>query len=225
MTRIGVVSLPGSLGDRVAARAVRLAGATAVPLWHAANDLGGVDAVLLAGRGPHGNVPRPGEMLGPAPILREVVDAANRGMPVLGVGHGFQVLCEIGLLPGALHRNDRPRFVCRDQVLRVESRDTVWTCALREGQDITIVLATGWGRYVAEPETIARLEVENQVAFRFVGVNPTGSANDIAGITNSVGNVVGLVAHPEHAVDVHTGPSEDGRLIFDGLLAFVEAAT
>ena len=224
MTRVGVVTFPGSLDDQDALRAVRLAGATPVPLWHGAHDLEGVDAVILPGGFSYGDYLRCGAIARFSPIMTEVVAAANAGMPVLGICNGFQVLCESHLLPGALIRNDRRTFVCRDQRLRVESRDTVWTCAMEQGQEITIVLKNGEGGYVADAETLARLEGENQVVFRYVGVNPNGSLNDIAGITNARGNVVGLMPHPEHNMESLTGPSTDGRLFFEGLNAFLAVA-
>ena len=224
MTRVGVVTFPGSLDDHDAARAVRLGGATPVPLWHAAHDLENVDAVILPGGFSYGDYLRCGAIARFSPIMTEVISAANKGMPVLGICNGFQVLCESHLLPGALIRNDVRTFVCRDQKLRVESRDTVWTCAMTEGQEITIVLKNGEGGYIADAETLARLEGENQVVFRYIDGNPNGSMNDIAGITNARGNVVGLMPHPEHNMEELTGPSTDGHLFFQSLLTFVAAA-
>ncbi len=223
MTRVGVVTFPGSLDDQDARRAVTLAGLEAVPLWHASHDLEGVDAVILPGGFSYGDYLRCGAIARFSPIMTEVVTAANQGLPVLGICNGFQVLCESHLLPGALIRNERRTFVCRDQALRVESRDTVWTCAMQEGQEIEIVLKNGEGRYIADDETLARLEGENQVVFRYVGLNPNGSSNDIAGITNARGNVVGLMPHPEHNVEELTGPSLDGRLFFESLTSFLSA--
>ncbi len=223
MTRVGVVTFPGSLDDQDARRAVTLAGLEAVPLWHASHDLEGVDAVILPGGFSYGDYLRCGAIARFSPIMTEVVTAANQGLPVLGICNGFQVLCESHLLPGALIRNERRTFVCRDQALRVESRDTVWTCAMQEGQEIEIVLKNGEGRYIADDETLARLEGENQVVFRYVGLNPNGSSNDIAGITNARGNVVGLMPHPEHNVEELTGPSLFGRLFFESLTSFLSA--
>jgi len=222
-TRIGVVTFPGSLDDEDARRAVRLTGAEPVRLWHAAHDLEGVDAVILPGGFSYGDYLRCGAIARFSPIMAEVIDAANRGMPVLGICNGFQVLCESHLLPGALIRNDCRTFVCRDQRLRVETRDTVWTCDFADGQEITIVLKNGEGGYVADDETLARLEGENQVVFRYLDVNPNGSRNDIAGITNARGNVVGLMPHPEHNVESLTGPSLDGRTFFSSLQRYVAA--
>ena len=223
MTRVGVVTFPGSLDDQDAARAVSVMGLEAVPLWHAAHDLEGVDAVILPGGFSYGDYLRCGAIARFSPIMSEVIKAADDGLPVLGICNGFQVLCESHLLPGALIRNDRRTFVCRDQRLQVVSRDTVWTCARDDGQEIEIVLKNGEGRYLADEETLARLEGENQIVFRYSGLNPNGSVNDIAGVTNARGNVVGLMPHPEHNVEELTGPSLDGRLFFDSLASFLSA--
>ncbi len=155
--------------------------------------------------------------------MDEVIRAANSGMPVLGICNGFQVLCEAHLLPGALIRNDVRTFVCRDQKLRVETRDTVWTCDFDQGDEITIVLKNGEGGYVADPDTIRRLEGENQVVFRYLDGNPNGSLNDIAGVTNARGNVVGLMPHPEHNMEELTSPSVDGRRFFSSLRRYLGA--
>ena len=221
--RIGVVTFPGSLDDQDARRAVALSGAEPVALWHGSHDLESVDAVILPGGFSYGDYLRCGAIARFSPIMTEIVDAANKGMPLLGICNGFQVLCESHLLPGALIRNDRRTFVCRDQRLRVESRDTVWTCDFDEGQEIVIVLKNGEGGYVADAETLARLEGENQVVFRYLDVNPNGSANDIAGITNARGNVVGLMPHPEHNVESLTGPSLDGLTFFSSVQRFLSA--
>lgn len=221
--RIGVVTFPGSLDDQDARRAVALSGAEPVALWHGSHDLEGVDAVILPGGFSYGDYLRCGAIARFSPIMNEIVDAAGKGMPLLGICNGFQVLCESHLLPGALIRNDRRTFVCRDQRLRVESRDTVWTCDFDEGQEIVIVLKNGEGGYVADAETLARLEGENQVVFRYLDVNPNGSANDIAGITNARGNVVGLMPHPEHNVESLTGPSLDGLTFFSSVQRFLSA--
>ena len=221
--RIGVVTFPGSLDDQDARRAVALSGAEPVALWHGSHDLESVDAVILPGGFSYGDYLRCGAIARFSPIMTEIVDAANKGMPLLGICNGFQVLCESHLLPGALIRNDRRTFVCRDQRLRVESRDTVWTCDFDEGQEIVIVLKNGEGVYVADAETLARLEGENQVVFRYLDVNPNGSANDIAGITNARGNVVGLMPHPEHNVESLTGPSLDGLTFFSSVQRFLSA--
>ena len=223
MPRIGVVTFPGSLDDHDALRAVQLSGAEAVPLWHGSDSIDGVDAIVLPGGFSYGDYLRCGAIARFSPIMSEVIKAADDGLPVLGICNGFQVLCESHLLPGALIRNDRRTFVCRDQRLQVVSRDTVWTCAMDEGQEIEIVLKNGEGRYLADEETLARLEGENQIVFRYTGLNPNGSVNDIAGVTNARGNVVGLMPHPEHNVEELTGPSLDGRLFFDSLASFLSA--
>ena len=190
MFRIGVVTFPGSLDDHDAQRAVRIAGAEAVPLWHASDSLAGVDAVVLPGGFSYGDYLRAGAISSFAPIMTEVVQAANQGMPVLGICNGFQVLTEAGLLPGALMRNEGQKFICRDERLRVETIDTTWTCDFYPGQEITIVLKHGEGNFRADEETLHRLEENRQVVFRYLD-NPNGSLNDIAGITNERGNVVG----------------------------------
>lgn len=220
--RIGVVTFPGSLDDADALRAVRLNGAEAVPLWHASDSLDGVDAVLLPGGFSYGDYLRCGAIARFSPVMGEVIAAAGRGLPVLGICNGFQVLCEAHLLPGALIRNDVRTFVCRDQRLRVETSDTVWTRDFTPGDEITIVLKNGEGSYMADDATLARLEAENQVVFRYLD-NPNGSRNDIAGVCNARGNVVGLMPHPEHNVEELTGPSLDGRRFFSSLLGFLDA--
>ena len=222
MTRIGVVTFPGSLDDHDAARAVTLCGAEAVSLWHASDSLNGVDAVVLPGGFSYGDYLRCGAIARFSPVMASVIDAANAGMPVLGICNGFQVLCESHLLPGALIRNDVRTFVCRDQLLRVENTATAWTSEFTEGQEIGIVLKNGEGAYTADDETLRMLEDSGRVAFRYLG-NPNGSRNDIAGITNERGNVVGLMPHPEHNVDPLTGPSLDGRPFFASVQRFLAA--
>jgi phosphoribosylformylglycinamidine synthase subunit PurQ / glutaminase len=224
IARIGVVTFPGSLDDRDAQRAVRIAGGEPVALWHGDADLHGVDAVVLPGGFSYGDYLRCGAIARFAPIMSEVIDAAGRGLPVLGICNGFQVLCESHLLPGALVRNDSLHFVCRDQRLRVESTSTVWTSEYEVGQEIVVPLKNGEGGYVADEATLDRLEGEGRVVVRYVGLNPNGSRRDIAGIRNERGNVVGLMPHPEHAVEVLTGPTTDGLGFFTSLLkGLVEA--
>ncbi len=212
--KIGVVTFPGSLDDTDAQRAVRLAGGEPVALWHGDHDLLGVDAVILPGGFSYGDYLRCGAIARFAPVMTEVVAAANGGMPVLGICNGFQILCESHLLPGALIRNDHRTFICRDQVLQVENTSTAWTSDYETGQQITIPLKNGEGGFVADAATLDRLEGEGQVVFRYVDVNPNGSLRDIAGITNERGNVVGLMPHPEHAVEDLTGPGTDGLGFF-----------
>ncbi len=221
--RIGVVTFPGSLDDGDALRAVRVAGAEAVPLWHASDDLGAVDAVILPGGFSYGDYLRCGAIARFSPVMTEVIRRAGEGMPLLGICNGFQMLCEAHLLPGALIRNDRRTFICRDQKLGVESLDTVWTCEYQPGQEITIALKNGEGNFQADAETIARLEGENRVVFRYLDVNPNGSINDIAGITNERGNVVGLMPHPEHNVDPLAGVGTDGLTLFRSVQSFLAA--
>jgi len=225
MPKVGVVTFPGSLDDRDAQRAVRLAGAEPVALWHADHDLGGVDAIVLPGGFSYGDYLRCGAIAAHAAIMSEVIAAANDGMPVLGICNGFQVLVEAHLLPGGLVRNDHGAFVCRDQRLRVESTSTAWTTGFEVGQEITIPLKNGEGGYIADAETIARLEGDGRVVFRYLDVNPNGSMNDIAGIANERGNVVGLMPHPEHAVEPGFGPDTPAamRSGVDGLTFFTSA--
>ena len=222
--RIGVVTFPGSLDDVDAQRAVRLAGGEPVALWHGDHALQGVDAVILPGGFSYGDYLRCGAIARFAPVMAEVVEAARGGMPVLGICNGFQILCETHLLPGALIRNDHRTFICRDQVLRVENADTAWTTSYREGQEILIPLKNGEGGFVADNDTLDRLEGEGRVVFRYVDVNPNGSLRDIAGITNERGNVVGLMPHPEHAVEDLCGPGTDGLGFFTSALAALTAS-
>jgi phosphoribosylformylglycinamidine synthase I len=222
--KIGVVTFPGSLDDVDARRAVRLAGGEPVALWHGDHDLQGVDAVILPGGFSYGDYLRCGAIARFAPVMTEVVAAAQGGMPVLGICNGFQILCESHLLPGALIRNDHRTFICRDQVLRVENASTSWTSDYSVGQEITIPLKNGEGGFVADTETLDRLEGEGQVVFRYVGGNPNGSLRGIAGITNERGNVVGLMPHPEHAVEDLTGPGTDGLAIFTAALSVLASA-
>ena len=220
MSRIGVVTFPGTLDDQDARRAVRLSGAEPVALWHASDSLSDVDAVILPGGFSYGRYLRAGAIARFAPIMGEVVRAAEGGLPVLGICNGFQVLCESHLLPGAMIRNVGRKFVCRQQRLRVESTDTVWTCDYAAGQEITIVVKNGEGNFQADTETLRRLEGNNQVVFRYLD-NPNGSRNDIAGITNERGNVVGLMPHPEHSVEVLTGGTRDGLPFFTSVQRFL----
>ena len=216
--RIGVVTFPGSLDDVDAQRAVRIGGNEAVALWHGDHDLQGVDAVVLPGGFSYGDYLRCGAISRFSPVMTEVVAAAGRGLPVLGICNGFQILCESHLLPGALVRNDHQKFVCRDQRLRVENASTAWTSAYDAGQEITVVLKNGEGSYVADEATLDRLEGEGRVVVRYVDVNPNGSLRQIAGISNERGNVVGLMPHPEHAVEDLCGPGTDGLGFFTSVL-------
>ena len=219
--RIGVITFPGSLDDVDAARAVRLAGAEPVALWHAEHDLKDVEAVVLPGGFSYGDYLRAGAIAARAPMMQDVVDRARRGMPVLGICNGFQVLCEAGLLPGALTRNGHLHFRNRDQALRIERADTAWTSSYEQGQQIVVPVKNGEGRYVAAPADLDRIEGEGLVAVRYVAGNPNGSMRDIAGVTSADGRVVGLMPHPEHAVEDLTGPSTDGLGFFSSVLKAV----
>ncbi|MBN9153756.1 MAG: phosphoribosylformylglycinamidine synthase subunit PurQ [Microbacterium sp.] len=223
--RIGVITFPGSLDDRDAQRAIRIAGAEPVALWHGSHDLEGVDALVLPGGFSYGDYLRAGAIAALAPIMSEVKDAAARGLPVLGICNGFQMLVEAHLLPGGLIRNAHQQFIRRDQRLRVENAATAWTSDFEVGQEIVIPLKNADGGYIADADTLARIEGENLVAFRYAGVNPNGSLDDIAGLTNERGNVVGLMPHPEHAVEPGFGPATPAamRSGVDGLGFFTSA--
>ena len=224
-TRIGVITFPGSLDDRDAQRAVRMAGAEAVALWHGDHDLQGVDAVILPGGFSYGDYLRAGAIAAVSPIMTELKDAAGKGMPILGICNGFQMLVEAHLLPGGLIRNAHQQFIRRDQLLTVENADTAWTHQFSKGQEITIPLKNADGGYIADAETLARVEGEGLVTFRYAGVNPNGSLDDIAGLTNPAGNVVGLMPHPEHAIEPGFGPDTPVamRSGVDGLAFFTSA--
>jgi phosphoribosylformylglycinamidine synthase I len=218
------VTFPGSLDDRDAARAVRVSGGESVPLWHADPDLHDVDAVILPGGFSYGDYLRCGAIARFSPVMDSIVAAAKDGLPVLGICNGFQVLCEAHLLPGALIRNDHRKFVCRDQWLRVDNATTRWTSNYRAGQEILVPVKNGEGGYVADPRTLDELEATGRVVVRYVDGNPNGSYRDIAGITNEAGNVVGLMPHPEHAVEALTGPGTDGLGFFFSLLGVAAGA-
>ncbi len=215
--RIGVVTFPGSLDDTDARRAVRLAGAEPVALWHGDPDLHDVDAVVLPGGFSYGDYLRCGAIARFAPVMTEVVAAARDGLPVLGICNGFQILCESHLLPGALIRNDHRKFGCLDQRLVIENAGTAWTNGYETGQEVTIVLKNGEGSYVADEHTLDLLEAEGRVVARYLG-NPNGSQRAIAGITNEAGNVVGLMPHPEHAIEDLCGPGTDGLAFFTSVV-------
>jgi len=219
--RIGVVTFPGTLDDRDAARAVKYAGAEAVSLWHGDADLKGVDAVILPGGFSYGDYLRCGAISRFAPVMTEIIAQANKGMPVLGICNGFQVLCEAHLLPGALTRNHELHFLCRDQTLKIENNTSAWTSNFTKAQEIVIPLKNGEGSFQCDDETLKSLEENNRIIARYVGENPNGSRNLIAGITNERGNVVGLMPHPEHAIDSLTGPSTDGLPFFTSVLTAI----
>lgn len=235
--KIGVVTFPGSLDDHDAHRAVRVAGGEPVSLWHGDDSLREVDAVVLPGGFSYGDYLRAGAIARFAPVMTTLIPAARGGLPVLGICNGFQILCESHLLPGAMIQNDHRTFICRDQRLRVENATTAWTSDFTQGDEITIVLKNQDGQYVADTRTLDEIEGEGRVAFRylidgpdtsdsvrydrFAGRNPNGSYRDIAGVTNERGNVVGLMPHPEHAIEKGYGPSLDGLKFFTSVLKSV----
>jgi phosphoribosylformylglycinamidine synthase I len=217
--RIGVVTFPGSLDDSDAARAAAYAGADPVSLWHADRDLKGVDAVILPGGFSYGDYLRCGAIARFSPVMSELVPAARAGLPVLGICNGFQILCEAHLLPGALTRNSKLRFIHTDVRLTVSNTATAWTSAYEAGQEITVPLKSGEGAYAADEATLDELERTGRVVVRYASTAPNGAARDIAGIRNENGNVVGLMPHPEHAIDALTGPSADGLGFFTSVVS------
>ncbi len=216
--RIGVVTFPGSLDDSSALRAIRLAGGTPVPLFHASDDLKEVEAVVLHGGLSYGDYLRCGAISRFAPIMSSIIVAAEHGFPVLGICNGFQILCESHLLPGALTRNQGLHFVCTDQPLIIENTSTPWTSGYRKGDRLVIPIKNGEGSFQASTETLHQLESEGRVVLRYADSNPNGSKNDIAGISNARGNVVGVMPHPEQAIESLTGPSVDGLAFFTSIL-------
>jgi phosphoribosylformylglycinamidine synthase I len=221
--RVGVVTFPGSLDDGQAARAVGLAGGEPVPLWHADRDLRGVDAVVLPGGFSYGDYLRCGAIARFAPIMSELVPAARASLPVLGICNGFQILCEAHLLPGALTRNTGLRFISRDIRLRVENARTPWTGGYAAGQELVIPLKSGEGAYAADPSVLAELEAGGQVVARYLNFSMNGSASGVAGICNAAGTIVGLMPHPEYAVDPLTGPGQDGLGFFSSVVSALAA--
>jgi phosphoribosylformylglycinamidine synthase I len=215
---IGVITFPGSLDDTDAKRAVELAGGEAVSLWHADNSLHSVDAVVLPGGFSYGDYLRCGAISRFAPVMEKLIDAARSGLPVLGICNGFQILCESHLLPGALTRNDHLSFICRDQKLRIENNTSAWTSDFAVGDEIVVPLKNGEGCFVADDKTLDQLESEGRIIARYLDRNPNGSRRDIAGICNEQGNIVGIMPHPEHAVEKLTGPTTDGLGFFTSVL-------
>jgi phosphoribosylformylglycinamidine synthase len=229
--KVGVVTFPGSLDDRDAMRAVRVMGGEAVSLWHRDTDLQGVDAVILPGGFSYGDYLRTGAIARFSPVLASIREHAAAGRPVLGICNGFQILCEAGFLPGALIRNRSLTFVCRGVHLRVETTETPFTAELHSGEILEIPVKHGEGQFVAAAEELSRIEDEGLVAFRYVdasgeatdAANPNGASRNIAGLRSSAGNVVGLMPHPEHAVDPDTGPT-GGQPLFESLFASLVAS-
>ncbi|MBR7824739.1 phosphoribosylformylglycinamidine synthase subunit PurQ [Actinospica sp. MGRD01-02] len=219
--RIGVVTFPGTQDDTDALRAARLVGAEPVALWHRDPSLHDVDAVVLPGGFSYGDYLRCGAIARFSPVMESIISAAREGLPVLGICNGFQILCESHLLPGALIRNAGTLFINRDVRLRVESTGTAWTSDYAVGQEILIPIKNGEGKFAADEKTLDELEAEGRVIARYVE-NPNGSARDIAGIANAAGNVVGLMPHPEHAIEELTGPypgpATDGLPFFTSVL-------
>ncbi|SFS87173.1 phosphoribosylformylglycinamidine synthase subunit PurQ [Saccharopolyspora flava] len=222
--KVGIITFPGTLDDVDAARAVRRAGGEAVALWHADHDLKGVDAVVVPGGFSYGDYLRCGAIAKFAPVMTEVIIAAGKGMPVLGVCNGFQILCESGLLPGVLTRNAGLHYVCRDQWLKVENNSSAWTTRYDAGAELLIPIKHGEGNYMADQAVLDQLEGEGRVLFRYAGENPNGSQRDIAGITDARGRVAGMMPHPEHAIDPLTGPTDDGLGMFLSVLDSLVAA-
>jgi phosphoribosylformylglycinamidine synthase len=211
--KIAVVRFPGSNCDADALAAAAASGADAYYVWHRSTDLAGADVVILPGGFSYGDYLRPGAIARFSPVMRAVAAHAEAGRPVLGICNGFQILCEAQLLPGALVRNGGLSFVCRPVRLRVETDATPFTARYRVGEHLTMPVAHGDGRYVADDATLDRLEREERVVFRYVGGNPNGAMRDIAGITSEGRNVVGLMPHPERASEALLG-SSDGAAVF-----------
>lgn len=224
--RVAVVTFPGSNDDRDALHAVARLGGEGIPVWHGDRDLGGADAVILPGGFAYGDYLRTGAIASHAPVMAAVREHAATGRAVLGVCNGFQILCEAGLLPGALLRNATLSFICRFVHVRVESNATPFTREVEGGAILEIPIKHGEGQFVADPETLSRLEDEGRVVFRYCSPSgeigqefvPNGSTAGIAGVANEAGNVVGLMPHPEHATDPDVGPT-GGRPLFDSLLS------
>ncbi len=212
-TRVGIITFPGTLDDRDAATAVALGGAQAVPVWHKDTNLNDVDAVILPGGFSYGDYLRAGALASVSPIMKAVIDKANEGMPVLGICNGFQMLCETGLLPGALTRNKELHFICRPELITITNTKTAWTNFFQPGAELVIPIKNGEGCYQIAPESLPELEDKGLIVARYNN-NPNGSVNDIAAISNEAGNVVGIMPHPEHAVDGLVGAGVDGLGFF-----------
>jgi phosphoribosylformylglycinamidine synthase len=215
--RVAVITFPGSNDDRDAALALARLGAEPVPVWHADHELPDVRAVVLPGGFSYGDYLRAGALARFAPVMESVRALAAEGGLVLGICNGFQVLCEAGLLPGALRPNDSLTFLCRNVPVTVERIDTAFTARCTRGQQLSIPIKHGEGCFFAGPELLSELEDSGQIVLRYEGESPNGSIAGIAGLVNAEGNVMGLMPHPEHAVDVLTG-STDGELLLGSLV-------
>lgn len=215
-TKFGIIVFPGSNCDRdvrwvtegILAQPTRM-------VWHEESDLSDLDVVVIPGGFSYGDYLRCGAIARFSPAMRATVEHAKAGKPVIGICNGFQILTEVGLLPGALVRNANLHFICETTPLRVEQTDLIWTQQYQPGETISLPIAHGEGRYHADPETLAELEDRGQVVFRYLN-NPNGSCKDIAGICNRERNVLGLMPHPERASEAITG-SPDGLRLFEGL--------
>jgi phosphoribosylformylglycinamidine synthase subunit PurQ / glutaminase len=218
-SKVGVVVFPGSCDEADAYQAIERAGLEAEYLWHGQRELRGCDAVVIPGGFSYGDYLRAGALARFSPVMEAVSGFARAGGPVLGICNGFQVLCEAGMLPGALLLNESLRFVCRQVRVRVERTDTVFTSACEQGELLSIPVKHTTGRYFAPGELLERIESGGQIALRYApGENPNGSLRDVAGVVNEQRNVMGLMPHPEHASDPLTG-STDGLKLFRSLAA------
>lgn len=222
--RIGIVTFPGTLGAEDASRAVELSGAQAVQIWHDDATLPTVDALILPAGNTYGDYLRAGALATTTAIAPAIVAAAQAGVPVLGIGNGFQILCELGLLPGALVANESLTFTSRTVTVEVDNAATPWTSDLQAGDELALPVNSGAGQYVADEATLDALEENGQVVLRYASENPNGSARDIAGVANEAGNVVGIMVHPEYAIEAGFGPSLDGQAFFTSVFADYSAA-
>jgi phosphoribosylformylglycinamidine synthase len=219
----GVIQFPGSCDERDAVSACERVGEARM-LWHEETDLSGIDAVIVPGGFSYGDYLRAGALARFSPVMESVARFAGEGGPVLGICNGFQVLCEAGMLPGALLPNEGLRFICRQVGLTYEGAESPWTTELSIGDRLSIPIKHMSGRYFAPEDVLDRLEAEDRIAFRYApGDNPNGSVRDVAGVTNEAGNVLGLMPHPEHAVDSLTG-SDDGLALFRSVTRSMTAA-
>lgn len=217
-TRIGVVTFPGTLGEGDVARAVRAVGAEAVTVQAAETDLSGLAALILPDGRSYGDKPAPGLRAATDPIGAAIVAAAGEGLPVLGIGNGFHILCALGLLPGEFSANASGRSVCVDQWVRIERGDTAWTSRFDTGAEVLIPLRTAAGRYHVDTATADRLSGAGRIIARYGGDDPTGSTGAIAGVSSADGRVVGMTVAPEYAIGPLTGPSDDGLGVFYSML-------